>query len=184
MRIYRGLVLLAALATISLSFSCVSAPPPSGVSTIRLVGPEDLSRFGNSFATNPYLAPTSFIRSNVDRYFVFEFSLSLRESTRISATAELVDGSGTRIAEALSRQDLVDRRAIYTPDPADAKGKSVLASSYLPDADFKARSGIAIYYLVVIAPKGISDPTFAQAELDIDGQDPIVFKTEVSQRGK
>jgi hypothetical protein len=177
---FRNSLLAGLLASVLLLASCATSPAnETRASGIRLLAPADIAKFGNTFEINPLLPPSSFIRGKVERFVVIEFTIRTERSEMVSAWSRLEDAAGNSLGSAMSRNDLIEFRATYTADPADAKGRDKLSRIYLPGDEFRLGKGLHTYYQVMRLPAGSSQGLHVIASIAIGDQDPIKIDEEL-----
>lgn len=151
---------------ILLLFSCATRPSFDAslpLISIEKINAADLSKFGSSFETNPYLEPKTLLRGKLNEFFVVKISFNLQEDSEVLITAEAIgkDGNDTATAyDSYALKDFWEFAANFeTDNPKFQKKMLALEKTCIPGYSFNQKAGKTEYYMPFVGKNPLPRPT-------------------------
>jgi len=159
------LFVLLCLGTIIL-FSCATAnrfDPAAPLVSIERAEPKELSKYGVSYETNPFLEPRSLIRGKFNEFIIIKVNLNLPSETNMSITVSCTGPDGKETGKPYSRQMFEEYWLFYSSEndnPASVNRRNNTIGKYT-FFSFEGREsgGVKTRYIPVIGPNPILRPS-------------------------
>jgi hypothetical protein len=167
--------------------SCATSQPYDAsipVVSMSHVQESDLSKYGASFAENPFKEPNIVFIGKLYEFYIVEISLNLEQKTqiRIEASAKAPPEAGTPVP--YNQEDLIHFWDIISnqggPNPAQhERRKRTIEDTVIPDFEFSQRPGQTTYYLVFVGKRPIKRPISYDVTVVLENGESFLFSETV-----
>jgi len=144
----------------------------------------DLSKYGATFAENPFKEPNIVFIGKLYEFYIVKISLNLEQKTkiRIEATAKAPAEASTPVP--YNQEDFIHFWDVVSnqggPNPAQhERRKRIIEDTVIPDFEFTQKPGQATYYLVFVGKRPIKRPISYEVMVVLENGESFLFSDTV-----
>lgn len=157
-------------------FSCATAKrfdPSAPLISIERAEPKELSKYGVSYETNPFIEPRSLIRGKLNEFVIVKVNLNLPSEASISITVSCTGSDGNETGKPYSRQMFEEYWLFYSSEndnPASVNRRNNTIGKYtFFSFDGRESGGVKTRYIPVVGPNPILRPSIVDVMITVDG---------------
>jgi hypothetical protein len=144
----------------------------------------DLSKYGASFAENPFKEPNIVFIGKLYEFYIVKISLNLEEKTRIRVEADSRAAPDVSAPVAYNQEEFIHFWDIVSnqggPNPAQyERRKRTIEDTVIPDFAFTENPGQSSYFLVFIGKRPIKRPISYEVRVVLENGESFLFSETV-----
>ena len=152
--------------------ACATAPFPSSPEvTFALLSVRDLGTYGQTFASNPFLAPSGFVHGAPDEFVAVGLKLALPDAGTVSLDGSVRTPDGREVARFYSLPE-VQKYWSDWGDQSDLNSRSRLdtLNRWYPSASqFQAGKGRSEYVVILVGKNPLPRPATVTLTVTLNG---------------